>query len=188
MASVVPGLIDAAGWLQTARRILSPNRSPRPGRGDISLLVLHNISLPPGCFGGEHVEQLFCNKLNPDEHPYFAEIAALEVSAHLFIDRQGQVTQFVPFTEKAWHAGESNFAGRDNCNDYSIGIELEGTDYTAYTDAQYQVLAEVTRQLTVVYPSLNRQRIVGHCDVAPGRKTDPGASFDWPRYLASLWF
>ncbi len=185
--SVVSHLIED-GWLVTARRVPSPNRSPRPGNGEVSLLVVHNISLPPGCFGGGYVEQLFCNRLNPDEHPYFAEIASLEVSAHLFIERQGQVTQFVPFTERAWHAGHSSFAGRDNCNDYSIGIELEGTDDTAYTEAQYQALAAVTRHLMTVYPGLNRARLVGHCDVAPGRKTDPGASFDWPRYLASVGF
>lgn len=183
---VTSGQIGEDGWLTSVRRVRSPNHSARPTGSEISLLVIHNISLPPGSFGGSHIEQFFCNRLDPHEHPYFAEIKHLEVSAHLLIDRQGELIQFVPFSQRAWHAGVSSFDGCDQCNDYSIGIELEGTDDLAYADVQYEVLGQVTETLIAAYPGLTKDRIVGHCDIAPGRKTDPGATFDWPRYLADL--
>lgn len=178
--------ITEDGWLEAVRWLPSPNFDKRPARTEISLLVIHSISLPPGSFGGSYVDEFFCNKLDPSEHPYFSEIAGIEVSAHLFIDRGGRITQFVPFMERAWHAGESSFANCDNCNDYSIGIELEGTDDSPYTDDQYRALAQVTRSLMTAYPRLTKDRIVGHCDIAPGRKTDPGEMFDWQRYLTSM--
>lgn len=167
--------------LEGARLCPSPNHNERPA-GEISLLVIHNISLPPGQFGGPGICQLFTNCLDPNEHPYYAEIHRLEVSAHLLIDRQGEVTQFVPFNRRAWHAGRSCFAGRDNCNDFSIGIELEGTDETPYTAAQYEMLQQVTRALMKTYPAITPERICGHSDIAPGRKTDPGPAFDWARF------
>lgn len=168
-----------------AEFVPSPNCNARPG-DEISLLVIHNISLPPGQFGGGHVSELFTNRLDPAAHPFFAEIAGLEVSAHLLIERDGKMTQFVPFDRRAWHAGQSCFEGREACNDFSIGIELEGTDDTPYTDAQYSALAAVTRALLHTYPVLARDRITGHSDIAPGRKTDPGPAFDWVRFLAAL--
>lgn len=185
-STATSGEIGEDGWLTPVRRVPSPNHGARPAGSEISLLVIHNISLPPGCFGGPHIERFFCNQLDSGEHPSFAEIKTLEVSAHLLIDRRGQLTQFVPFSRRAWHAGVSSFAGRGDCNDYSIGIELEGTDDVVYTDVQYRVLAQVTQTLLAAYPGLTKDRIVGHCDIAPGRKTDPGGSFDWPRYLAGL--
>jgi AmpD protein len=163
----------------------SPNHNERPD-GEISLLVIHNISLPPGQFGGPGIRQLFTNCLDPDAHPYYRDIYQLEVSAHLLIDRHGQITQFVPFDRRAWHAGRSCFEGRDNCNDFSIGIELEGTDDTPYTEAQYQTLARVTRCLMAAYPAITPARICGHSDIAPGRKTDPGPAFDWARFRGAL--
>lgn len=170
------------GWLQTAQKLPSPNCNQRPQNCEISLLVIHNISLPPGEFGGGYVQQFFQNQLDVDAHPYFATIAHLEVSAHLFIARDGVMTQFVSFDERAWHAGASCFEGLENCNDYSLGIELEGTDDQAFTDAQYHSLAKVTRQLLATYPKLTPERIIGHEHIAPGRKTDPGPAFDWARY------
>ncbi|MBV0932707.1 1,6-anhydro-N-acetylmuramyl-L-alanine amidase AmpD [Marinobacterium weihaiense] len=163
----------------------SPNCNTRPA-GEISLLVIHNISLPPGQFGGGHVTELFTNCLDPQAHPFFAKLDGLEVSAHLLIERDGSMIQFVPFDRRAWHAGRSCFDGREACNDFSIGIELEGADDIPYTDAQYQVLAAVTRTLLVTYPNLTRDRITGHSNIAPGRKTDPGPAFDWARYRQSL--
>lgn len=176
----------AQGWLTTANRLSSPNTDTRPNPVDISLLVVHNISLPPEQFGGPYIGQLFCNCLNPDEHPYFADVAQLKVSSHLLIDRLGKIVQFVPFHQRAWHAGVSEFEGRENCNDFSIGIEMEGADHIAYTDRQYLVLAEVTKALCVEYPLITAQRIVGHSDIAPGRKTDPGPAFDWQRFRHML--
>jgi len=170
------------GWLSNARRVPSPNANARPAATDINLLVVHNISLPPAQFDNSYIEQFFTNQLDPAAHPYFAEIADVEVSAHLLITRAGEVIQFVPFDQRAWHAGKSCFRDRDNCNDFSIGIELEGTDTIAYTDAQYTALAEVTACLMAAYPKIARDNIVGHNDIAPGRKTDPGESFDWPRF------
>jgi len=149
------------------------------------MLVIHNISLPPGEFGGPWIEHLFTNTLDPSRHPYFAEIAELRVSAHLLINREGEVVQFVPFDKKAWHAGKSLFAGEENCNEFSIGIELEGCDDREFTDIQYERLAELTRYLRDCYPAIVPERIVGHSDIAPGRKTDPGPCFDWQRYRKS---
>ncbi len=174
------------GWLLTARHLPSSNCDPRPADTAIDLLVIHNISLPPGEFGGKAIEDLFLNRLDPDQHPYFAEIHDLRVSAHLLIDRRGHVTQFVPFGLRAWHAGVSCYDDRERCNDFSIGIELEGTDDTPYTDEQYSALKHATRALLRHYPDLRPERITGHRDIAPGRKSDPGPAFDWPRYLASL--
>ena len=160
----------------------SPNQDARPDDVDISLLVIHNISLPPGEFGATSIKQFFLNELDTESHPFYAEIASLRVSAHLLIDRAGDVTQFVPFDRRAWHAGESLFGDRERCNDFSIGIELEGTDYDEFTDSQYASLARVTRALLARYREIGVDRIVGHNDIAPNRKTDPGPCFDWTRY------
>lgn len=165
--------------INNAQQIRSPNCDERPDSNDISLLVIHCISLPPQQFDNQYIEQLFCNQLNPDDHPYFKEICQLRVSAHLLIRRDGELVQFVPFQKRAWHAGPSSFQGRERCNDFSIGIELEGTQTELYTDQQYQQLAQVILLLLQSYPKLNKQRITGHSDIAPGRKTDPGSSFDW---------
>lgn len=169
-------------WLAGAERLLSPNCSDRPAGTAISLLVIHNISLPPGEFGGPWIDQLFLNRLEVGAHPYFGGIAHLRVSAHLLIRRDGQLIQYVPFNKKAWHAGQSCFEGRESCNDFSIGIELEGCDDQPFSDHQYAVLVQVTRELREAYPDLTPARIVGHSDIAPGRKTDPGPCFDWQRY------
>lgn len=165
-----------------ARQQPSPNFDPRPEANEISLLVIHCISLPPEQFGDDFIDQLFCNRLDPDQHPYFQEIFQLKVSAHLLIRRDGEIVQFVDFNQRAWHAGVSQFQGRERCNDFSIGIELEGSVNQPFSEAQYQQLADVSRLLLANYPQLNKQRIVGHSDIAPGRKTDPGPYFDWQRY------
>jgi AmpD protein len=165
--------------LTDATWIASPNFDERPDPSDISLLVIHCISLPPGQFGNDHIDQLFTKRLNPDEHPYFNEVHQLAVSSHLLIKRTGGLVQYVPFDKRAWHAGKSQYQGREKCNDFSIGIELEGTEYVAYTPEQYEQLAAVIDALLKTYPKLSAQRITGHSDIAPGRKTDPGASFDW---------
>ncbi len=144
------------------------------------------ISLPPGKYGGDEIEALFTNTLDWDAHPYFGEIRGLEVSSHLLIRRDGSVLQFVPFTERAWHAGESSFRGQQRCNDFSIGIELEGEDETPYEDCQYDVLQDVIRALCKAYPALSARNVAGHCDIAPGRKTDPGPAFDWLRLYDGL--
>ena len=136
--------------------------------------------------GGHYIDQLFCNTLHPQEHPYFSSITSYRISAHLLLDRHGEITQYVPFNMRAWHAGESYFSGRKRCNDFSIGIELEGTDDLAYTDIQYQTLAEVTHIIMNRWPSITQQRIVGHCDIAPNRKTDPGPAFDWDYYYSCI--
>ncbi len=175
----------ADGMLSGCRRLASPNRSARDGT-EVELLVIHNISLPAGEFGAGRIEQLFTNCLPPAAHPSFAEISSLRVSSHLLIDRAGAVTQFVPFTMQAWHAGRSSFRGRERCNEFSIGIELEGTDFEAFADAQYECLAQVTRALFRAYPGLGPDRIVGHSEISPGRKTDPGPYFDWRRYRSGL--
>ncbi|NVK43331.1 MAG: 1,6-anhydro-N-acetylmuramyl-L-alanine amidase AmpD [Oceanospirillaceae bacterium] len=172
-------------FLGEARFVASPNFNERPS-GEVSLLVIHNISLPPGQFGTGCVEALFCNGLDWDKHPFFKAIEGLEVSAHLLIERSGEVVQFVPFGKRAWHAGQSSFEGRENCNDFSIGIELEGTDELPYTDTQYEQLALVTNTIMRCYPHITPDRIVGHCDIAPGRKTDPGPAFDWDRFRGLL--
>lgn len=164
----------------------SPNFDDRPDPKDISLVVVHNISLPPGEFGGPHIDQLFCNRLERHEHPYFDSIADLRVSAHVLIRRDGHIRQYVPFHKRAWHAGVSSWAGRDRCNDFSIGIELEGTDDRAYEACQYASLARLLGLLLRVYPGIERSHIVGHSDVAPGRKTDPGPAMDWERLFSNL--
>lgn len=158
----------------------------RPEGGDISLLVIHNISLPPGQFGSGCVQQFFCGRLDHAAHPYFSGIAGLRVSAHFLIERNGSVTQFVSCLHRAWHAGQSSFAGRDDCNDFSIGVELEGTDDQPFTDAQYESLLELSQALARAYPLITRERITGHEHIAPGRKTDPGPFFDWHAYLTRL--
>ncbi len=174
------------GRLSGARFVASPNFDARPDPADISLLVIHAISLPPDQFGDRHVEKLFTNRLNPKAHPYFETIKDLKVSAHLFIARTGAVTQFVPFDQRAWHAGASNFGGRQRCNDFSIGIELEGSDSQPFERAQYKSLVAVTQALLKAYPRILPAHIVGHSDIAPGRKTDPGPHFDWGRYLDAI--
>jgi N-acetyl-anhydromuramoyl-L-alanine amidase len=173
-------------WLRDARRVDSPNYSERPTGLDIDTLVIHNISLPPGQFGGPWIDQLFCNSLDVAAHPYFQEIAHLRVSAHLMIDRKGSVTQYVAFDKKAWHAGASCYRDRENCNEFSIGIELEGADDQYFTDPQYRELVRVTSVLMATYPAIQPSRIVGHCDIAPDRKTDPGPYFDWERYRKAI--
>lgn len=178
-------LNKATGWFEGVRHCPSPNFNARP-MGEISVLVVHNISLPPGQFGTGQVEALFQNRLDPSAHPFFESIAELRVSAHFLIDRAGQVTQFVSCYDRAWHAGVSRFGERENCNDFSLGIELEGTDHQAFTEVQYQVLAELTRQLLEAFPALTLERICGHSDIAPGRKTDPGPFFDWPKLMSTL--
>lgn len=175
----------STGWCDSARHCPSPNCNTRPA-DEVSLLVIHNISLPPGQFGTGEVENLFCNRLDAQAHPYFAGIAHLQVSAHFLIERDGRLTQFVPCGARAWHAGVSCFAGREQCNDFSLGIELEGTDELPYSDAQYATLRELTLELMRVYPQITPERICAHSDIAPGRKTDPGPAFDWDRYLGSL--
>lgn len=173
--------IDASGWLTKARRVPSPNRDPRPAGCELSLIVVHGISLPPRRFGGPWIDRLFSNDLPAREHPYFASIAHLKVSAHVLIHRSGKLTQYVPFTERAWHAGQSAYGDRTACNDFSIGVELEGADDIPYTAKQYRRLASLVRALRKTYPSLRDADVVGHSDIAPGRKTDPGPAFDWQR-------
>lgn len=173
-------------WLADITHTPSPNFDVRPDPNDISLLVIHCISLPPGEFGNHFIDQLFCNQLKGDDHPYFMGIYQLKVSAHLLIKRDGDCVQYVPFNQRAWHAGQSSYEGRERCNDFSIGIELEGTEHTAYTDKQYRRLAEVIDTLLHEYPTLSKQHITGHSDIAPGRKTDPGASFNWPKLFNLL--
>lgn len=174
------------GWLREARRVPSPNYGPRPAGCVVDLLVVHNISLPPRCYSGDCIERFFTNRLDWDEHPFFEEIRGVEVSAHLLIRRSGELLQFVSLDDRAWHAGQSCFGGRENCNDFSIGVELEGADDDPYTDAQYAALSAVTQTLLAHYPALSAQNIVGHSDIAPGRKTDPGPAFDWQRYRTAL--
>ena len=170
------------GQLTDAEWCPSPNFDSRPQPGDISLLVVHNISLPPGQFGTGCVKDFFCNRLGSEADPFFATIAELKVSAHLLIERDGRLVQFVNFNDRAWHAGQSLYDGRKRCNDFSIGIELEGTDDQPYTPVQYQQLAEVTKALLAAYPAMTQERITGHQHIAPGRKTDPGEAFDWGYY------
>ena len=177
----VPTLDSAGDWLEDARRVPSPNCDARPPGCGVDLIVVHGISLPPGEFGGPHIERLFCNRLDPEAHDCFRAIADLRVSAHLLIRRDGSLVQFVALSGRAWHAGESRFEGRDRCNDFSIGIELEGADRTPYEGAQYERLGNVCRVLMRRWPAITADRIVGHSDVAPLRKTDPGPAFDWRR-------
>lgn len=179
MFKVVNHRLEGAKWC------MSPNFNERPSES-INMLVIHNISLPPNEFGGGYIERFFCNQLDCSVHPYFREIENLEVSAHLLIKRNGEVMQFVPFDKRAWHAGVSEFQGESNCNDFSIGIELEGADNVPFDEKQYSVLQQVTQALLAAYPTIEVPRIVGHSDIAPGRKTDPGPHFDWKRYLDKL--
>ncbi|MRT24028.1 1,6-anhydro-N-acetylmuramyl-L-alanine amidase AmpD [Enterobacteriaceae bacterium RIT697] len=173
------------GWITSARKVPSPHFNQRPNDEVPSLLVIHNISLPPGEFGGPWIDRLFTGTLPADAHPYFADIAHLRVAAHCLICRDGELVQYVSFDQRAWHAGVSQFEGRESCNDFSMGIELEGTDTLPYTDAQYATLQQVTHLLLQHYP-LTPARITGHSDIAPERKTDPGSSFDWLRYKESI--
>lgn len=174
------------GWLDAARKAPSPNFNSRPEGESIDLLVIHNISLPPGQFGNSCIEQFFQNCLPWDDHPFFEEIRGVEVSSHFLIRRDGEIVQFVSCDDRAWHAGKSEFNGRANCNDFSIGIELEGTDTAPYEEAQYESLKELTRAIQTAYTNISQERITGHCHIAPERKTDPGQSFDWARYKLSL--
>lgn len=174
------------GLLVGVRQVLSPHHDRRPSGVTTDLVVLHGISLPPGEFGGPAIEQLFTGTLSPQGHPYFADIAGMRVSAHVLVRRDGELLQFLPFGARAWHAGASQYEGRTNCNDFSIGIELEGADDVPYTDAQYLRSAALLRALFQAYPDLAPTRVVGHSDIAPGRKTDPGPSFDWARLNQSI--
>ena len=174
------------GWLVSERRVLSPHFDQRPEPQDISLLIIHYISLPPEQFGGGYIDDFFQGKLDAQVHPYFEEISALRVSAHCLIERTGQITQYVNFADRAWHAGLSCFEGRDKCNDFAIGIELEGSNEQPFTDAQYSALQALTQEIMRTYPHITKERIVGHCDVSPGRKIDPGQYFDWQRYLQNI--
>lgn len=164
------------GWLNAARRVDSPNFGARPAGSEVVLAVIHNISLPPGEFGGGWIEDLFLNRLDASAHPYFATIAGVQVSAHFLIRRGGELVQFVSVDDRAWHAGASCWQGRENCNDYSVGIELEGADDQCFADVQYAVLSRLLEDLCAAYPI---RAVAGHSDIAPGRKTDPGPCFDW---------
>lgn len=178
--------IDGGQWLTGALVRPSPNCNDRPREDDIGLVVIHGITVPPGRFGTGLVEALFLNTLDLTLHPALADLEGVRVSAHLFIDRGGVATQFVPFHRRAWHAGVSSFGGRENCNDFAIGIELEGTDDSPYEDAQYERLTGVLQALFLRYPELSPSRVVGHAEVASGRKTDPGPAFDWQRLMAAI--
>ena len=171
----------ATGLMRGAKQIASPNYDARPAGVEADLIVIHGISLPPGEFGGPWIERLFTNSLPAEIHPYFAEVAPLRVSSHLVVQRDGALTQYVSFADRAWHAGQSNYQGRAACNDFSVGVELEGADTLPYEATQYEALAAVVAALCAAYPRLSADRLVGHSDIAPGRKTDPGPAFDWPR-------
>jgi len=173
---------DCSGVITGATQRNSPNQDCRPEGCSLDLLVIHNISLPPGEFGGPWIDDLFMNRLDPAAHPYFATIASRQVSSHLLIRRDGEIIQYVPLLMRAWHAGESCFDDRERCNDFSIGIELEGSDDSPFTDAQYTALAKVTSEIQKFFPAITTDRITGHSDITPGRKTDPGPEFDWERY------
>lgn len=175
--------IDRCGLLEDAHFVESPNADERPPECEVELLVIHSISLPPGEFGGHGIIELFTNRLDAAAHPYYRQIAGLRVSAHFLIRRDGQLIQFVPCGKRAWHAGASSWRGRERCNDFSIGIELEGADGIAFDDAQYERIAPLARALEIEYPIVAS---VGHSDIAPGRKTDPGACFDWARFRELL--
>jgi AmpD protein len=181
-----PAIDRDTGLLRTARQVASPNFDARPAGTVADLIVVHGISLPPGVYGGPWIDRLFTNTLPPDEHPYFAQVATLTVSSHVLIRRDGELVQYVSFDKRAWHAGQSSYRGRERCNDFSIGIELEGMDTEAYDPAQYRALAATILNLCDTYPALSLDRIAGHGDIAPGRKTDPGIAFDWPRLHALL--
>lgn len=169
------------GLMRGAKQVASSNFDARPAGVEADLIVIHGISLPPGEFGGPWIERLFTNTLPAEIHPYFAEVAPFRVSSHLVVQRDGALTQYVSFADRAWHAGQSNYQGRAACNDFSVGVELEGTDTLPYEATQYEALAAVVAALCAAYPRLSADRLVGHSDIAPGRKTDPGPAFDWPR-------
>jgi AmpD protein len=173
------------GQLIGARQVPSPNYNQRPEQTEIQLVVVHNISLPPSQFGGGYIEQFFQNQLDGSKHPYFQTIKGMQVSAHLLILRSGEVLQFVNFNDRAWHAGRSSYLAKKECNDYSIGIELEGSDDLPFDETQYTVLAQVTAALQAAYPKI-LQHLAGHSDIAPGRKTDPGPFFDWVKFRTLL--
>jgi AmpD protein len=175
-----------SGWIREARQVSSPNFDDRPVDCCADLIIVHGISLPPGEFGGEWIDRLFTNTVDPEVHPYFREIVDLRVSSHLLIRRNGELVQYVSLAKRAWHAGVSCYREREQCNDYSIGIELEGTDEMPYTDEQYEELGTVVHALRTAIPSLAGAPVVGHCDVSSGRKTDPGPAFDWERLFAQL--
>ena len=175
--------IDDTGWCQQTRRVISPNHDARPPQVAINLLVIHNISLPPGEFAGNAIEELFTNQLDCAAHPYFAQLEGLRVSAHFLIRRDGSATQFVSTHDRAWHAGVSTFDDHERCNDFSIGIELEGDDHTPFCDVQYRTLFALTKALSIAHPLAH---VTGHEHIAPGRKTDPGPHFDWDRYLSEM--
>ena len=174
------------GWLDGCQHCVSPNYNARPDGLVIDLLVIHCISLPEGQYGTGYIKDLFLNRLDCSAHPSFADLQDLKVSCHFVIDRQGHTTQYVATTDRAWHAGVSSFQGRENCNDYAIGIELEGTDHTAFTDEQYAELNRLIAAIQQQHPAITSSRIVGHSDIAPGRKTDPGKCFHWSQIVTSL--
>ncbi len=176
----------ATGLLKDVRQVLSPHCDARPSGAQPELIVVHGISLPPGEFGGPWIDALFTGGLPPAAHPYFETIRDARVSAHVLVKRDGSITQYVPFAQRAWHAGASEYCGRHNCNDFSIGVELEGTDDLPYESRQYAMLAALIGALLACYPTLSRERLAGHSDIAPGRKTDPGRAFDWPRLRGLL--
>jgi len=186
MKSPLAYQVDTSGILLGARQVPSPNFDARPAGVAPELLIIHGISLPPGEYGGEWIDKLFTNQLPWDAHPYFKQIEGMKVSSHLLIRRNGEVVQYVPFTQRAWHAGVSSYQGRERCNDFSIGIELEGADEAPYEAEQYRELTKVLLALCAGYASLSLERLVGHSDVAPGRKSDPGEGFDWTRLRAML--
>lgn len=174
---------DGKGWLSGVRHVVSPNYDARPARVDIDMLVIHNISLPPNEYGGEAISRFFTNTLDHSAHPYFEQLKGIRVSSHFLVRRDGRIVQFVPCSKRAWHAGVSAWRGRERCNDFSIGIELEGSDFEPFTGQQYAALVRLTRRLKRIYPIRD---IVGHSDIAPERKTDPGAHFDWEGYLGRV--
>ena len=178
--------IDDAGWLQSVDVFRSPNCNARPRDASIKLVVIHGISLPPGEYGGGHSQRFFCNKLDANMHPYFKTICDMTVSAHCLIERDGNILQFVSFEDRAWHAGQSEWRGEAECNDFSVGIELEGCDDDAYQEAQYRSLASLIRALRATYTAIAADAITGHSDIAPGRKTDPGPGFDWQKLSVCL--
>ena len=175
-----------SGYLQGVRLVPSPNCDERPDGADPEVIVIHAISLPPGMYGGPDIERFFTNSLDLSAHPYYAEIRDLKVSAHFLVRRDGEVVQLVPISKRAWHAGRSWCEGRSRVNDFSIGVELEGSEFDPFDRRQYDALAQLTRQLMQQYPGINKDRIYAHSDIAPGRKTDPGPTFDWQRYFAQL--
>ena len=175
-----------SGLASHARYVASPNCDERPPETIVDLVIIHGISLPPGRFGGPWIDALFTNTLDPSAHPYFLTLHGLRVSAHLLIRRRGELVQYVPLHRRAWHAGVSRFDGRERCNDFSVGIELEGEDDRPYTEVQYRRLIGLLRAVMAAYPQITPQRIVGHCHVAPERKSDPGPAFEWQRLHAAF--